>query len=71
MTLTDDQLQAAKRGGAVPVQHNGETYYLLSEKDYFDQIDYSPWTKEEIDLLADEAAEFAARGETTPPFEES
>ena len=25
--------------------------------DYGDALDYSPWTKEEIDLLADEAAE--------------
>ena len=70
MTLTHNQLQAANQGEAVKVEHNGETYYLLSSSlyDELDVVDCSPLTSDEIDLLADVAADIAARGEPVPHF---
>ncbi len=60
MHVTSEQLQAAERGEAVRIETGGKIFILLSRRVYEDTIDDSPWTNEEIDLLADEALELAA-----------
>lgn len=60
MELSVDQLQAAAQGQAVAIEVNGKSFVLLSRAAYEDDFDFSPWTKEEIDLLADEAAVIVA-----------
>ena len=57
MQLTREQLNAAERGDAVRIEADGKTFVLLSHRVYEDSLDYSPWTAEEMDLLADEALE--------------
>lgn len=34
MNLTDEQLQAAERGEAVKVEHNGKVFYLITAEVY-------------------------------------
>ncbi len=57
MQLTREQLDAAERGDAVRIEADGKAFVLLSQHVYGDSLDYSPWTAEEMDLLADEALE--------------
>jgi hypothetical protein len=68
MNLTPEQTQALLQGQPVSVTLAGRECVLLS-RDSFEQLkkgstgeplDYEPWTKEEMDLLADEAAELVA-----------
>jgi hypothetical protein len=62
MKLTADQEQAIRSGQAVQVTVAG-TECVLLRKDVFergDEVDYSPWTAEEMDLLAAEAADLLA-----------
>lgn len=63
--LTEQQMNAAERGEAVEVRTNGRSYVLLSRHRFneLDQVDTTPWTVEEMNLLADEAAEIIAAGE--------
>jgi hypothetical protein len=60
MQLTLEQLQAAEQGEAVRIEAGGKTFILLSRGAYEDSLDYSPWTTEEMDLLADEALELVS-----------
>ena len=59
MNLTIEQERAVQDGQAVAVVVAGAACVLLRKDicDRGDALDYNPWTKEEIDLLADEAAE--------------
>ena len=62
MNLTAEQERAIQNGQAVTVTVGGAACVLL-RKDVFergDEVDYSPWTDEEIDLLAREAADLLA-----------
>jgi hypothetical protein len=62
MELTAEQEQAIQNGRAVTVTVAGAACVLL-RKDVFErgeELDYSPWTKEEMDLLAAETANLLA-----------
>ena len=62
MELTAEQEKAVKDGQAVAVTIGGAACVLL-RKDVFERgeaVDYSPWTHEEMDLLAAEAADLLA-----------
>jgi hypothetical protein len=62
MNLTAEQQQALQRGQAVPVDVGGTPCVLL-RKDVYEHgepLDFSPWTAEEMDLLAGEAADLVA-----------
>jgi hypothetical protein len=59
MNLTAEQEQAICSGHAVQVNVAGATCILL-RKDVYErgeELDFSPWTGEEMDLLAAETAE--------------
>jgi hypothetical protein len=59
MELTAEQERAVCNGQAVQVTVAGAECALL-RKDVYErdqEVDYSPWTKEQIDLLASEAAD--------------
>jgi hypothetical protein len=60
--LTDEQKKALAGGEAVRLRDNGLEYVLL-RADVFDKLAYddSPWTDEEMDLLAEEAGELLDR----------
>ena len=60
MNLTVEQLEAAERGEAVRIEADGKKFVLLSQGVYEDTLDYSPWTTNEIDALADEALELVS-----------
>jgi PHD/YefM family antitoxin component YafN of YafNO toxin-antitoxin module len=53
--LTTEQLQAAQQGEAVAIEADGKAFVLLSRAAYEDDLDFSPWSQEEVELLADEA----------------
>ncbi len=62
MKLTAEQQQAIQNGQAVAVTVGGAACVLL-RKDIYElgeEIDYSPWSKEEMDLLAAETADLLA-----------
>ena len=62
MNLTVEQERAVRNGQAVAVTV-GDTACVLLRKDVFErgeELDYSPWTKEEMDLLAAETADLLA-----------
>ena len=64
MELTQDQLEELKKGEPVRLKI-GETECVLVREDvYEDEVDYSPWTVEEMNLLADEANEIISQSET-------
>jgi hypothetical protein len=61
MQLTDDQLKAIRGGESVRVEHGG-TELVVLRADLFERLresayDTSPWTDEEMDLLAAESAD--------------
>jgi hypothetical protein len=68
MNLTPEQLQALDQGQPVLVTLAGRECVLLSKGRFTqmksnsdeDTLDYDPWTQEEMNLLADEAAELLA-----------
>ncbi|MHB8974847.1 MAG: hypothetical protein ACYC3X_30830 [Pirellulaceae bacterium] len=60
MQLTMEQLKAAEQGEAVRIEADGKSFILLSRRAYEDSLDYSPWTSEEMGLLADEALELVS-----------
>ena len=53
--VTSEQMKAAERGEAVKIEADGKAFVLLSQAIYEDDLDFSPWTQQEIDLLADES----------------
>jgi hypothetical protein len=62
MNLTAEQERAIKNGQAVPVTVGGAECVVL-RKDIYErreEVDYSPWTKEEMDSLASETADLLA-----------
>jgi hypothetical protein len=62
MNLTAEQEQALLRGQAVQVNVGGAPCILL-RKDVYERgeaLDFSPWTAEEMDLLAAETADLLA-----------
>jgi hypothetical protein len=62
MEFTREQEQAIHAGGVVTVTVGGADCVVL-RKDVFDRgqaLDYSPWTREEMDLLAAETADLLA-----------
>ena len=66
MQLTREQIEAVLRCEAVPLTIDGQACVLV-RKDVYDgeepEYDTGPWTKEEIDLLADEADQIISEGE--------
>src|SRR5262245_33385763 len=59
VNLTAEQQRAIQSGQAVPITVAG-TPCVVIRKDVYDRgdaLDYSPWTTEEMDLLAAEAAD--------------
>ena len=56
--LTNEQKEALVKGEAVRLRDNGLEYVLV-RADVFDKLAYddSPWTDEEMDLLAEEAGD--------------
>jgi hypothetical protein len=62
MKLTAEQQQAVRYGQAVQVDVDGAECILL-RKDVFErgeELDFSPWTPEEMDLLAAETGDLLA-----------
>ena len=62
MILTAEQELAIKNGQVVTLTAGGAACVLL-RKDVYErgeELDYSPWTKEETDLLAAETADLLA-----------
>ncbi len=62
MNLTAEQQQAVRAGHAVPV-NVGNVECMVMRKDVYErgeEFDYTPWTDEEIELLASEAADLLA-----------
>jgi hypothetical protein len=67
MKLTAEQKRAIHGGQAIQVNMGGEACILL-RKDVYErgeELDFSPWTPEEMDLLAAETADLLAQGERT------
>lgn len=57
MILTQEQLEDLEKGEPVRVTI-GETACIIVREDvYREEIDDSPWTEDEMDLLASEAAD--------------
>lgn len=65
MELTAGDLTDARKGQHVRIQAEGDTFYLLSQQVYerLEQVDYAVMTKQEMDLLADEADAIISAGE--------
>ena len=62
MELTAEQERAIQNGQAVAVTV-GSAECIVLRKDVYERgepVDYSPWTKEEMDSLASEAADLLA-----------
>ena len=66
MELEAQDLTAAEGGEHVRIQAYGHTFYLLSEEAYdrFGRVDHGVMSRQEMDLLADEAHALIAEGET-------
>jgi hypothetical protein len=66
MELKTECLTAARTGQAVKIEADGHTFYLLSQQAYdaLEKGDNHVMTKEEMDVLADEANALIAEGET-------
>ena len=62
MTLTAEQERAIQDGQAVAVTMVSAPCVVLRKDAYErgEEVDYSPWTKEEMDLLAAETADLLA-----------
>ena len=54
LQLTSEQLKAVEHGEAIKIEADGKAFVLLSQAVYEDELDFSPWTQQEMDLLADE-----------------
>jgi hypothetical protein len=71
MKLTTEQERAIHSGQAVQVSVGGATCILL-RKDVYERgeaVDFSPWTPEEIDLLAAETADLLAGDGFEEPYD--
>ena len=66
MELTAEDLTAAQEGQHVMIHANGHTFYLLSQTAYceLEKVDCGLMTKQEMDLLADEADALISEQET-------
>lgn len=72
--LTEQQVQAVIAAGEMPptvVDPTTKTPYVLLRKDVYEQMkraeyDDSPWTEEEMDMLAAEAGELLDRYRKEP-----
>ena len=60
LQLTPDQLKAAEQGEAVRIEAHGKGFILLSQAAYEDELDFSPWTQQEMELLADETVQLVS-----------
>ena len=58
--LTSEQLKAAEQGEAVKIDADGKAFVLISQAVYEDELDLSPWTQQEMDLLADETMQLVS-----------
>jgi hypothetical protein len=69
MELTAEQEQAIQNGQAVAVTIGNAACVVLCKDVYErgEQVDYSPWTKEEMDLLAAETADLLAGNDLDEP----
>ena len=71
MNLTAEQERAVSNGQAVAVTVGGAACVLI-RKDVFErgeELDYGPWTNEEMDLLAAETADLLAGDGLDEPIE--
>ncbi len=64
MHLTQEQLHDLEKGEPVRVTIGETPCILVREEVYQEEMDSSPWTIEEMNLLADEANEIISRSET-------
>ena len=66
MKLTSENLTAAQAGEPVRIDTNGKTFYLLSQRVFeaLQRMEDGSVTKEEMDLLADEADLLISQSET-------
>ncbi len=60
LQVTSEQLKAAEQGEAVKIEAEGKSFVLLSRASYEEDLDFSPWTQQEMDLMADETVRFVA-----------
>ena len=60
LQLTSEQLIAAEQGEAVKIEADGKAFILLSQAVYEDELDFSPWTRQEMDQLADETMQLVS-----------
>jgi len=62
MNLTSEQELAIQNGQAVVVTVGGAACVVVRKDvyDFGENLDYSPWTKDEMDLLAAETADLLA-----------
>ena len=71
MELTAEQEQAIHNGQPIQLDVGG-TMCILLRKDVYDRregVDYDPWTKEEMDLLAAETADLLSMDGLDEPDE--
>jgi hypothetical protein len=66
MEWKTEYLMAARKGQPVKIEADGHRFYLLSQQTYdaLEKVDDNLMTKEEMDMLADEADAIIAEGET-------
>jgi hypothetical protein len=66
MEWKTEYLTAARKGQPVKIEADGHTFYLLSQQTYdaLEKVDDNVMTKEEMDMLADEADAIIDEGET-------
>ncbi len=66
MELKTEYLTAARCGQPVKIEADGHTFYLLSQQafDALEKVDDHVMSKDEMDMLADEASAIIAEGET-------
>jgi hypothetical protein len=57
MILTQEQLEELEKGEAIRLTIGETACVLVREDVYREEMDDSPWTPEEMDLLASEAAD--------------
>ena len=64
MNLSPQQIENLEKGEPVRILIGATPCVLVREDVYEEEADYSPWTVEEMNLLADEANEIISRSET-------
>lgn len=61
--LTSEQLTAAEHGEAVRIEAGGRSFVLLSRAAYEDELDFSPWSEQEMNMLAEETTQYLSQNE--------